>query len=274
MLFGKKNKNSLHEDRIIVNEKTISGKVEGYNRLKDNILYLNADGKNKVIQIESSVMHEGKTTVASNLAVSLGLTDKKVVVVDLDFRKANVHRRFNLHNEKGLAEYMLGSIGKDELIQHSAYKNVDVISRGGKVYNASVILVSDKFKELMGELREEYDYVILDCAPVLQVSDYINILSVADGVLFLVAYGMTSRNQVADAVKELKKNGAKILGSVFTMYDRKKDKGYGYGYGKYYGKGYYSYYRSYIDEETSENEDKTESTETEVSENSTDKKED
>ncbi|MDY6367267.1 MAG: CpsD/CapB family tyrosine-protein kinase [Clostridia bacterium] len=267
MLFGKKNNKSIHEDRIIVNEKAISGKVEGYNRLKDNILYLNADGKTKVIQVESSVMHEGKTTVASNLAVSLGLTDKKVVVVDLDFRKANVHRRFDLHNDKGLAEYMLGTIGKDELIQHSKYKNVDVISRGGKVYNPSVILVSDKFKTLMNELRDEYDYVILDCAPVLQVSDYINILSVADGVLFLVAYGMTSRNQVSDAIKELRKNGARLLGSVFTMYDRKKDKGYGYGYGKYYGKGYYSYYRSYIDENSAETEDAAKETPEETTEN-------
>lgn len=252
MLFKKKNKRTVKEDRIIVNEKTISGKVEGYNRLKDNILYLNADGKTKVIQIESSIMHEGKTTIATNLAVSLGLTDKKVAVVDLDFRKANVHRRFNLHNDKGLAEYMLGSISYEKLIQHTSYKNVDIITRGGKVYNASVILVSDKFKALMAKLREDYDYVILDCAPVLQVSDYINILSVSDGVLFLVAYGMTSRNQVADAIKELNKNNARLLGSVFTMYDRKKDKGYGYGYGKYYGKGYYSYYRTYIEDENSQ----------------------
>ena len=272
MLFSKKKKKVVYEDRIIVNEKTISGKVEGYNRLKDNILYLNADGNTKVIQIESSVMHEGKTTVAANLAVSLGLTDKKVIVVDLDFRKANVHRRFNLHNDKGLAEYMLGTIGKDELVQKTAYKNVEIISRGGKVYNPSVILVSDKFKSLMRELREEYDYIILDCAPVLQVSDYINILSVSDGVLFLVAYGLTSRNQVADAVKELKKNGAKLLGSVFTMYDRKKDKGYGYGYGRYYGKGYYSYYRTYIDDEKTE--ETAETTETAAEEVATEETKD
>lgn len=256
MLFKKRDKKVIHEDKIIVNEKTISGKVEGYNRLKDNILYLNADGNTKVIQIESSVMHEGKTTVATNLAVSLGFTDKKVVVVDLDFRKANVHRRFNMHNDKGLSEYMLGSIDYDGLVQHTQYKNVDLITRGGKVYNSSVILVSDKFKQLMAKLREEYDFVILDCAPVLQVSDYINILSVSDGVLFLVAYGMTTRNQVTDAVKELKKNGARLLGTVFTMYDRKKDKGYGYGYGKYYGKGYYSYYRTYIEDEQKNNSEK------------------
>ncbi len=247
MLFGKKKKKIASREREIVVSDTRSGKIEGYNRLRDNILYLNADGKNKVIQVESSVMHEGKTTVACNLSVSLGLADKKVVVVDLDFRKANVYRTFNIDNGKGLSEYMLGSIEYEDLIKKTDYKNVDVITRGGEVYNSSVILISKKLEELINKLKEEYDYVILDCAPVLQVSDYINILRLADGVLFLVAYGSTTRNQVSEAVKELKKNEANILGMVFTMYDRKKDKNYGYG--KYYGKGYYSYYRSYLENE-------------------------
>lgn len=252
MLFGKKKKKVISQDREIVVSDTRSGKIEGYNRLRDNILYLNADGKNKVIQVESSMMHEGKTTVSCNLAVSLGLTDKKVVVVDLDFRKANVHRTFKIDNDKGLSEYMLGTISYEEMIKKTDYKNVDVITRGGEVYNSSVILISKKLEELIAKLKEEYDYVILDCAPVLQVSDYINILRLADGVLFLVAYGVTTRNQVSEAVKELKKNNANILGMVFTMYDRKKDKNYGYG--KYYGKGYYSYYRSYIENEESTEE--------------------
>lgn len=251
MLFGKKKKTILRSESIFVNEKTVSGKIEGYNRLRDNILYLNADGKTKVLQIESSVMHEGKTTVAGNLAVSLGLTDKKVCVVDLDFRKANVHRIFKVQNDLGLAEYMLGTINEEQLIKHTEYKNVDIITRGGEVYNSSIILVSEKLKELINSLREKYDYVILDCAPVLQVSDYINILCLSDGILFLVAYGETTRNQVADAVKELRKNNANILGTVFTMYDRKKDKDYGYG------KGYYSYYKNYLDEnEETEQESK------------------
>lgn len=249
MLFGKKKKKVENFEGIIIKENSRSGKTEGYNRLKDNILYLNADGKNKVIQIESSVAHEGKTTIACNLAVSLGLTNRRAVVVDLDFRKPKVQQKFDVTIDNGISEFMLGTLDKSELIKKTSYKNVDVVTRGASIHNASLVFVSDKFKNLIAELREEYDYVLLDCAPVLQVSDYIHIAQVSDGVLFLVAYGSTTRNQVADAVKELKKNGAKLLGTVFSMYDRKKDKGYGY-YGKgYYGKGYYSYYRSYLDEE-------------------------
>lgn len=251
-LFKKKKKRTIEgEERIVVKENSMSSKAEGYNRLTDNILYLNADGKNKVIQIESSVSHEGKTTVACNLAVSLGLTDKKVVIVDLDFRKPRVQQRLGLTIDNGISEYMLGELKKEDVIKKSKYKNVDVITRGAKIYNSSLVLVSEKFKNFIGELRDEYDYVILDCAPVLQVSDYIHIAQISDGVLFLVAYGSTTRNQVADAVKELKKNGANLLGTVFSMYDRKKDRGY-----DYYGRGYYgkSYYQAYLEEEEINNE--------------------
>lgn len=238
MLFGKK-KNRVGKDKgIVVREDSIFGRTEGYNRLKDNILFLNADGKNKVIQVESSVAHEGKSTVVCNLAVCLGLTDKKVVVVDLDFRKPKVQQKFNISIDNGISEYMLGTLDKASLIKKTSYKNVDVITRGSIIHNASLVFVSDKFKNLIAELREEYDYVLLDCAPVLQVSDYIHIIRISDGVLFLVAYDSTTKNQVAEAVKELKNNGANLLGTVFSMYDRKKDKGYGN-----YIKGDYNYYQ-------------------------------
>lgn len=254
MLFKKKKNTGI--GRIIVGDRNLEGKAEGYDRLKDNVLYLNADGNNKVIQIVSSVAHEGKTTVISNLAVSLGLTDKKVVVVDTDFRRPRLHHRFGKKLEGGLSEYVLGTMEKKDIIKVTDYKNVDIITRGGKVYNPSLVLVSEKFKNLIKELREEYDYVLIDCAPILSVSDYIHVLSVSDGVLFMVAYGQTTRNQVADAVKELKQNKANILGSVFTMYNKKRDNYYhGYGHGYYYS--YYKYYRDEGNDETENKESKT-----------------
>ena len=234
-LFKKKNSSS-EVGRIVVGDSK-SGHIEGYYRLKDNILYMNADGKNKVIQVESAVQGEGKTTVVCNLAVSLGLTDKKVVVVDLDFHRPRTHRLLKTDKENGIAEFILGGLDKNAIIKKTEYKNVDLITRGAEIYNSSLVFISDKFKNLISELREEYDYVLLDCPPVLQVSDYIHISKVADGILFLVAYAQTTKSQVASAVKELKNNGANILGTVFTMYDKKKDKNYdGVSYYKYYNK--------------------------------------
>ncbi|MBO4251920.1 MAG: CpsD/CapB family tyrosine-protein kinase [Clostridia bacterium] len=237
-LFKRKHKASSRRERIIVTEGAARFGSYGYTRLRDNLLYISADGNRKVLQIESALAKEGKTTVTANLAVSLGLTNKKVVVVDLDFRRPRLHRVFGLARENGIAEYMVNTIDRDGIIKHTTYKNVDLVTRGGTVYNPALILVSEKFKELIAYLREKYDFVLLDCAPVLQVSDYIHISKVSDGALFLVSYGKTTKAQVADAVKELNKNDIPVLGTLFTMYDRKKDARYGYSYGGYYGKYY------------------------------------
>ena len=236
MIFGKKKKSSGDIGKIIVGEGASLRNTEGYNRLKDNILYMNADGNKKVIQVESAVKGEGKTTVICNLAVSLGLTDKKVIVVDLDFHRPRTHRMFNVSKENGIAEYILNDEKLEKIIKKTEYKNVEIITRGAEIYNSSLVFVSDKFKKLIATLREQYDYVLLDCPPVLQMSDYMHISEVSDGVLFMVAYASTTKTQVADAIKELKKNGTEILGTVFTMYDKKKDKSYESG--NYYNYNY------------------------------------
>lgn len=228
-LFKNKKKKVTEQSKIIITEGVRVKEAEGYNRLKDNILYMNADGNTKVIQIESSSAKEGKTTIACNLAVSLGLTDKKVCVVDLDFRRPRVHRLFEISKDEGIAEYFLGELSKEKLIKKTKYKNVDVVTRGAEIYNSSLVLVSDKFKDLIAYLRNKYDYVIVDCAPVLNVSDYIHISKVSDGIIFLIAYGITTKAQVIEAMKELKKNETKILGTVLSMYN-KKDGEYNYYY--------------------------------------------
>lgn len=244
MFLFKRNKHrDLQHERIIVSKGGSRFGSHGYTRLRDNVIYISSDGKRKVIQIESAMAKEGKTSVTANLAVSLGLTDKKVVVVDLDFRRPRLHRVFKLAKENGIAEYMMGSLSREGLIKHTSYKNVDLITRGAEIYNPALILTHEKFLALINSLRNEYDFILLDCAPILQTSDYIHISKVSDGVLFLVAYGRTAKAQVADAIHELRKNNLPILGTLFTMYNRKKDReGYGYGYGRYYSSYYDSYY--------------------------------
>ncbi len=229
----KKKKPSEFKSKIIVSEDFSAIGSSGYTRLKDNILYMNADGNCQVIQIESSLSHEAKTTIISNLAVSLGITEKKVVVLDLDFRRPKLHRMFEMEKEKGIAEFMQGEAEAEEIIKSTKYKNVDIITRGVDIYNPSITFLSEKFANLIKMLRKKYDYVLLDCAPILQVSDYIHISKISDGVLFVIAYARTAKSQVIEAINLLKKNDIKILGTVFSMYDKKKDKEYN-PYYKYY----------------------------------------
>jgi receptor protein-tyrosine kinase len=116
---------------------------------------------------------------------------------------------------------MLGEIEYKDLLVKTPYEKVWAIVGGDKIHNSSLVLVSEKFASLINQLRKDFDYVLIDSAPVLQSSDYIHVLQVTDGVLFLVRHAKTTKTQVEDAVKELKKNGANILGSVFTMHNGK-----------------------------------------------------
>ena len=238
-LFNNKIEFLDRHDAIIFGVEGNESLKESYVRLKDNILYYGIDGKKKVIQIESSVGDEAKTTTLGNIAIALGLSGKKVCVIDLDFRKARLHRLFHVENSKGITDYMVGRISKEELYKKTSYENVTLINRGSEIQNTSIILTSDKMKNFFQELRKEFDFILIDCPPVLLISDYIHISQLSDGVLFLIAYGKTKKKQVVEAINQLRLNNVDIMGAVFTFYDPKKSNSY-YEYSsyKYYGYKY------------------------------------
>ncbi|MBR2614846.1 MAG: CpsD/CapB family tyrosine-protein kinase [Clostridia bacterium] len=230
-------KNSLKnldelQEAIVVTDNSFSYANECFNRLKDNLLLYMDGGRKKIISMQSSVSNELKTTVACNLAVSLGFSGKKVLIIDLDFRRPSVHRAFNVENKEGLVEIMLDKITCENAIQKTEYPNVDVLTRGNKVYNPSFILTSQKFIELVEKVKGEYDVILLDTAPVLEVSDYIHLSKITDGSIFLVAYGSTKKSMVREAVNEIKKNGIEIVSVVCTKCPKKMVDG---KYHRYYG---------------------------------------
>ena len=213
---------------------------ESINRLKDNILYWGLDNDKKVVQVESSISGEAKTTTTVNLAVSLGASGRKVVIVDLDFRKPRVHRPFSIENVNGLGDYLLDKIDINEAIKKTSYENVYICNRGSDIQSSSFILTSEKMNNFIKYLRERFDFVLLDSPPVLMISDYIHISRLSDGVIFNIASGRTKKNQVKEAINLLKNNNINIIGAVFTFYNPDSSyRGDYYGYGKdYYSKGY------------------------------------
>ena len=222
MFFGKKNKQE------IVNQPVEKGSSL-YNRLRDNVLYFSENGKVKVIQIASACANEDKALTTSGLAVSLGEIGKKVVVIDLDFAKPKIQNFLNVENANGIREYALSSADKKAVVKQTEYENVKVITNGEiDIASTTSVIVSEKFKALIEELKKEYDYCLINSAPILVSSDYINLSFVVDGAIFVVAHGQTKKEKVEIAVKELRKNGINILGSVFTKYKKKKDLGCNY----------------------------------------------
>ena len=234
-LFGtkKRSKNTERKVDIVVKKGDMSSISECYNTLKDNILFISGENKAQVIQIESAVKSEGKTTVCCNLAVSLSFNEKKVLIIDLDFRRPHVNRFFSLPNENGIVDYMSDKVSLDDIIKSTEYAGLDIITRGTEIFNPSLLLTSEKFSELIASLRDKYDYIFLDSAPVLQVSEYIHILKISDGVLFVVACGQTQKKEIHEASELLKKSGARVLGSVMNFYNVRSN--------GYYGSKYYSY---------------------------------
>lgn len=221
--------------KIVVGEKTEAS--ESYYRLKDNIIYSSDNGKNKVFQFESAISGEGKSTVVSNTAVALAKSGKKVVVVDLDFRRPKIHRIFEVTNLKGITEYMLEECDETELIKKTKY-GVDVVNRGKSAHNASIIFTSQKFKELIEKLKNEYDIVLFDCPPVLLVSDYIHYSTLSDLVIFVACAGVTLRSQLKESFQLMRQCNPNILGTVMTFRNT----------GKFSmrRKGYYSYQSRYF----------------------------
>ena len=236
-IFNKKRK--LNRNEAIIMDRPGNALVkESYVRLKDNILYYCVDGDKKVIQIESTIQGESKTTTICNLAVCLGQSGKKVCLLDLDFRKPRVHRLFEVENNNGIVDYMVDKCSKEQLIKQTKYENVTIVNRGGEITNPSVILTSNKMKELIGDLRNDFDIILIDCPPVLLISDYIHVARLSDGVLFVVAYGKTKKKQVTEAINQLRQNNINIIGATFTFFDPKKSNSYHeYSYYNYYGYG-------------------------------------
>lgn len=248
MLFFKKAK--IKKDvidnevpKIVVGEKV--GMSETYYRLKDNIIYSADNGKNKIFQFESAISGEGKSTVVSNTAVALAKSGKKVVIVDLDFRRPKIHKIFETQNFNGITEYMLGECAEEDLIKPTKY-GVDILNRGKAAHNASIIFTSDKFKALISKLRQTYDLVLFDCPPVLLVSDYMHFSELSDMVIFVACAGTTLKSQLKEAYSLISKSNPNILGTVMTYRNMGK---FSVRYGSYYNSRYYRYLKNHYSQE-------------------------
>ncbi|MBQ7373164.1 MAG: CpsD/CapB family tyrosine-protein kinase [Clostridia bacterium] len=186
--------------------------------LKDNLLLFSELGK-KVFQFESSISGEGKTTLIANVAVALAKHKKKVVVVDLDFRNAGLGKTFGLDEEKGLGDYLYEDRSCDDLIKTTEY-GVDVITVGKDVANPSLALSSGKMLELIEKLKSTYEFVLLDCSPIVTASDYMHVAKFADGVILVVSNDFVKKSVAVESVKLLEKLNVTVLGCVMTFVPR------------------------------------------------------
>jgi protein-tyrosine kinase len=236
---NKSNKKTAFYNYIWTKENPISYITESYQKIIANLEYVNVDKKYQVLQICSSVSSEGKTTFLSNLAYLLSKKGKKTILIDLDLRKPKVHKIYDVDNTKGITEILTERVELKDAIKRKKENGFDVITSGEKTTAIINLLESNKMKELIEKLRKEYDYILLDSPPIINVSDALYISKLSDSIIFVVSLNQTKRGLIKEAINLLKQNNCNLLGIVVNQVDIKKTR-YGYGYG--YGYGYdYSY---------------------------------
>jgi capsular exopolysaccharide synthesis family protein len=209
---------------------------EAYRNLRTALLLSRAGGPPKMTLITSATSREGKTVTAVNTAVMLAQLGASTLLVDADLRRARCHRVLAVDNHLGLTEVLTGSRDLHEMIRPTEIENLFFLSSGSVPPNPTELLGSPKMAETLAQLREHYEYVVIDSSPVLPVSDSLLVAKLTDGVMIVANGAATPRQQVKAACARLEYARAKILGVVLN-----KIKVHSPDYRYYYHHEYYSF---------------------------------
>jgi tyrosine-protein kinase Etk/Wzc len=217
-------------------KKTKSIFEEAFRSIRTNLQFLPQNEKSRVIAITSSVSGEGKTTISAKLAEIIAQTDKKVIVLDLDLRKASVHKEFDIPNNIGMSNYLTNQNTLEEVIKNTKEKNVDVITTGVLPPNPSELILTNTMKTLLDKLKESYDYIIMDTPPVGLVTDALILMNYSDISFAIVRANYTRKEFIKNLDRLSKEHSHNHVGMILNGVEI-GDK-YGYGYGVSYGYGY------------------------------------
>lgn len=217
----------------------ISPVSESYRRLHNNIIYADPDQKIQTIAITSPKKSEGKSTVSINLAVALAEAGKSVLLLDLDFRRPNLHRLTGEERERGMIEYFYDDMTLEEVIKSTAAPGVDLITSGRRIQNPSAVVQSEKMKNLLEILKTRYDHIVMDTAPYGVVTDGAVMMKRADGIVLISKFNDTRLNEMIHTVENLNHIQGRILGAVITNYHHRSSSDY------YYSDYTYDSYEAY-----------------------------
>ena len=210
-----------------VGNKTKSIVGEAYRTLRTNIQYSFFDKEIKTIVITSAEMGEGKSTVARNIALTFAQTEKKVILIECDLRKPSIHKNFKASNLIGVSEVLLGKASLEESVQKHG-DNLYFITSGKIPPNPSEMLESAAMTRLIEKLKEEYDIIVFDTAPIKVVTDAQILSAKVDGTILIVRAGVTKKDVVIEAKNLLDKVGANIIGTVLYAVENTREKYYYY----------------------------------------------
>ncbi|MDX1627560.1 MAG: polysaccharide biosynthesis tyrosine autokinase, partial [Fulvivirga sp.] len=226
---------------LIVDKNPRSAVAESFRTVRSNINFFTADKRKKVILITSSISGEGKTFCSINLASVIALSGKKTVIVGADLRRPKLFNDFDLNNNVGVSNYLINTASFDDIVQHTGIENLDLISSGAVPPNPSELLMNKNMDKLIDELKDKYDYIILDTPPIGLVTDALILMKYADLTVYLVRQNYTPKGSIM-STQEMYESGQ--LNDICILFNDVKVQKYGYGYGYGYNYGYNSSYYS------------------------------
>jgi capsular exopolysaccharide synthesis family protein len=191
----------------------------------------------KLILVTSAAESEGKTFISTNLAGSYAQSGKKTLLIDCDLRRPRIHKIMTGNKKPGLADYLANKVKLDEIIRKTKTNNLFYITSGTLPSNPAEVLESEAMKNFLIEIRDFFDLIILDSAPIIAVIDAEVLSTFADGTVLVISADKTETRLMKDAVNLIKQNNVSFLGTVLNNFEYKS------GYGYYY-KYYYNYSKS------------------------------
>ncbi len=191
--------------------------VEAYRNLRSSLLYMtHIEPRPRTLLLTSSVPSDGKSLTATNLAITMALGGSRVLLVDADLRRGNLHSRLNVEGKTGFSEVFLQGANWREVVKPTAVNNLWLLPRGATTQRSSEFFIGAEMDKFLKESGQEYDYVLIDTAPVMAADDVTSLAPRVDGVIFVVRAEHTSSRVAHAALNMLYQRKAKVLGLVFN----------------------------------------------------------
>lgn len=227
---------------MVVRTQPRSPVSEAFRSLRTNIQFASVDKPVRTLLVTSPSPEDGKSTVAANLSISLAQSGLRVALVEADLRKPQVHKKMNLPNRYGLSSvFVQPQAAVNGAMQKTEVSNLMAITSGELPPNPAELLGSGRMGEILGHLGDQLDMIVLDTPPVLVVTDSAVLATRVDGVLIVVKPGKTKQAAFRQAIEQLNRVGANILGVVLNDVEVKSSR-YRYSYYRNY---YYTYQKYY-----------------------------
>ena len=235
---GKKKAEVNEKPKFVLSSDSKFAIVEGYKIARTNLVFSLTAQKSNCVAITSWSKGEGKSTATVNLAISFAKMGKKVLLIDTDLRRPNLHNLLKISNESGASDVIGGFNDFSSAVHRDVIPNLDVLTSGAIPPNPSELLGSAPFTELIEQCKQDYEYVIMDTPPLGVVADTLLLKDHVAGYVLVVREKVTTHGDIERALQNVKLADSKVLGFLKVGCTLRSK---GYGYNKYRNRNNYNY---------------------------------